>query len=179
MSHTEPHHIHNDKGQFDSTDSNMRYLAYLRPIAPLTRYAAYCSDLGEAFRPIVSKWLVRGTYAISWGYVLGDVTYTGYIDHKKGIQGNELYRNVAQRTVFQSFASMIFPAITIHTVVHQSKRLFKSQAWLQKYVKWGPTFCGLGIVPFLPFMYDHPVETATEYVFDKVWKIDSNKQHES
>jgi mitochondrial fission process protein 1 len=32
-------------------------------------------------------------------------------------------------------------------------------------VVWGPTFTGLAVVPLLPYLFDHPVETATELAF--------------
>jgi len=62
----------------DSVESPVRYLAYLsRTIKPLLisgqRYLAYTSDVGEAFRPVVKSYIVKGAYAVSWCYVLGDV----------------------------------------------------------------------------------------------------------
>jgi fission process protein 1 len=30
---------------------------------------------------------------------------------------------------------------------------------------WGPTLTGLAVVPILPYLFDHPVETATEAAF--------------
>jgi len=36
------------------------------------RYLAYCSDLGEAFRPVIPRGAVRGTYAVSWMYCIVD-----------------------------------------------------------------------------------------------------------
>lgn len=32
---------------------------------------------------------------------------------------------------------------------------------------WGPTIAGLGVVPALPFMFDHPVER----VLDVAWEV--------
>lgn len=31
---------------------------------------------------------------------------------------------------------------------------------------WGPTLTGLSVVPALPYLYDHPVENATEWAFE-------------
>lgn len=42
------------------------------------RYVAYTSDIGESFRPIAHPYLVRGAYAVSWTYLIGDVGYEGY-----------------------------------------------------------------------------------------------------
>ena len=35
---------------------------------------------------------------------------------------------------------------------------------------WGPTVTGLSLVPGLPFVFDHPVERATDLVFEWVEK---------
>jgi fission process protein 1 len=84
---------------------------------------------------------------------------------------------------------MALPAFTIHqTVAIASKRVFKNT--VNPRVKaWGPTLSGLAVsqtrpslqrylterdlftpqvVPFLPFLFDKPVEHAVDYVFEKI-----------
>jgi fission process protein 1 len=56
------------------------------------------------------------------------------------------------------------PALTIHTVVSQSKRFFIKTA-NPKIKAWGPTTTGLAVVPVLPYLFDHPVEHVTERTF--------------
>ena len=79
----------------------------------------------------------------------------------------EDYRTVmAQRAIFQSIASMGLPAFTIHSVVRYSGRALKDTK--NKVIRtWGPIGLGLAIVPFLPTMFDKPVENAVEWVFHK------------
>lgn len=59
-----------------------RYAAYAMRLKTVivasSRYVAYSSDIGEAFRPLTKPSVVRGAYAISWTYILGDVAYAGY-----------------------------------------------------------------------------------------------------
>lgn len=57
------------------------------------------------------------------------------------------------------------PALTIHTAVAQSRKAFR-HATNSKIKTWGPTMTGLAIVPLLPFLFDHPVEHATDRAFD-------------
>lgn len=77
----------------------------------------------------------------------------------------EDYRAVmAQRAVFQSVASMGLPAFTIHSIVRYSGRALKD-AKNVKIRTWGPIGLGLAAVPFLPFVFDEPVERAVEWVF--------------
>ncbi|KAF7551351.1 hypothetical protein G7046_g7747 [Stylonectria norvegica] len=77
------------------------------------------------------------------------------------------YRTVmVQRAIFQGLASMGLPAFTIHSVVRYSGRAMKDMK--NKTIRtWGPIGLGLAIVPFLPAMFDQPVENAVEWVFHK------------
>ncbi|KAK0715517.1 mitochondrial 18 KDa protein-domain-containing protein [Lasiosphaeris hirsuta] len=79
----------------------------------------------------------------------------------------EDYRTVMlQRGIFQSLASMGLPAFTIHSVVRYSGRALKDVK--NKTVRtWGPIGLGLAIVPFLPTLFDKPVENAVEWAFHK------------
>jgi len=47
------------------------------------RYVAYTSDIGESFRPIAHPYLVKGAYAISWAYIIGDVGHEGYKAYRR------------------------------------------------------------------------------------------------
>ena len=148
-----------------------RFLGYIgslgRSLKLMIRYAAYSSDIGEAFRPVVHKNVVRGAYAVSWLYVVGDVGYETYDKYTRlEFRGWDLFHVTSKRFVFQTMASMALPAFTIHSVVHYSKDwIFKPR--YPKYLRWGPTISGLCVVPFLPFMFDEPVEAATHWAWEK------------
>ncbi|KAI9903857.1 hypothetical protein N3K66_000386 [Trichothecium roseum] len=73
---------------------------------------------------------------------------------------------MVQRGIFQSLASMGLPAFTIHSVVRYSSRAMKDVK--NKVVRtWTPIGLGLAVVPFLPALFDEPVETAVEWLFHK------------
>lgn len=76
------------EGKVDSLEGNARYLAYagrLRTaLVASSRYLAYTSDVGEAFRPIVPPAVVTAAYGISWLYLGLDVSYEGYKSHHAG-----------------------------------------------------------------------------------------------
>lgn len=77
----------------------------------------------------------------------------------------EDYRAVmAQRAVFQGIASMGLPALTIHSIVRYSGRALKNTKNVTMRT-WGPIGLGLAAVPALPYMFDEPVEKATERLF--------------
>lgn len=162
------------------------------------RYVAYTSDIGESFRPIAHPIAVKAAYGVSWTYLIGDVGYEGYkasVDKGTekvgesrslgaGITGGSVganqptghvvpiedYRAVmAQRAVFQGVASMGLPAFTIHSIVRYSGRALKNVA-NKRLRTWGPIGLGLAAVPALPYMFDEPVEKATEWVFHNAFK---------
>ncbi|KAF8076098.1 mitochondrial 18 KDa protein-domain-containing protein [Lyophyllum atratum] len=162
----------------DSTDSDVRYLAYgarLRTaLRAGSRYIAYTSDVGEAFRPVVPPWVVTAAYGVSWLYLAGDVGYESYKAYRRGpspieaanfSEPTRIALAAVQRATFQSIASMALPALTIHTAVAQAKKAFRNTKNVRLRT-WGPTMTGLAIVPALPYLFDHPVEIATERAFD-------------
>lgn len=55
--------------------------------------------------------------------------------------------------------------MTIHSIVKYSAYGFKNVK-NTKVKAWGPTLLGLGIVPFLPYIFDEPLE----HIVDKVFK---------
>ncbi len=71
-----------------------------------------------------------------------------------------------QRGIFQSLASMGLPAFTIHSVVRYSGRAMKNVKNVRVRT-WAPIGLGLAVVPFLPSIFDKPVENAVEWAFHK------------
>jgi len=141
------------------------------------------SDVGEAFWPVVSPWIVTAAYGISWAYLIGDVGFETWKAKRRGPSPLEaasftepvrLSMVAVKRGTFQAIASMALPAFTIHTIVAQSSRAFRKT--VNPRVKaWGPTLTGLAAVPLLPYLFDAPVEKATDVAFEFL----EEKWHES
>lgn len=94
-----------------------------------------------------------------------------------GVTPLEDYRTVmVQRAIFQSIASMGLPAFTIHSVVRYSGKAMKNVK-NTKIRTWGPIGLGLSVVPFLPMLFDKPVENSVEWLFHK--GFDSFGGHDS
>ncbi len=145
--------------------SASRYIAYVGIAARAARYLAFTSDVGEAFRPVISRTAVRATYGISWLYCIGDVVHESRKASKRGVEGTDLARFATERAVFQAVASMGVPAFLIHSTVNVMKKVTAGT----KYARWGPSACGLAVIPFLPVFLDEPAEKSIEWVFHKVW----------
>ncbi|KAI0120343.1 mitochondrial 18 KDa protein-domain-containing protein [Hypoxylon sp. NC0597] len=99
-------------------------------------------------------------------------------DAKPGVVSPlEDYRTVmVQRAVFQSIASMGLPAFTIHSVVKYSSKAMKDVKNKTLRV-WAPIGLGLSIVPFLPTIFDKPVENAVEWMFHKGFALYGGKEY--
>jgi fission process protein 1 len=153
------------------TEDELRYLAYASRLRNFvnsgSRYLAYTSDVGEAFRPVVSSWVVKSAYGISFAYVGYDVCAHVLQAQKRN---EDMTRVFVQRSIFQGLASLLLPAITIHTIVDVTAKQLKNT----KYIKYGPTAAGLAVLPLLPIVYDEPLEHGMDKLFDKFWPV--NKQ---
>ncbi|KAH8701401.1 mitochondrial 18 KDa protein-domain-containing protein [Phaeosphaeriaceae sp. PMI808] len=96
---------------------------------------------------------------------VGSVEGTGAQVVPGHVPAIEDYRAVmAQRAVFQGMASMGLPAFMIHSIVRYSGRAMKDVK-NARVRTWGPIGLGLAAVPFLPYIFDEPVEHATEWIF--------------
>ncbi|KAI8145868.1 mitochondrial 18 KDa protein-domain-containing protein [Fennellomyces sp. T-0311] len=171
---------HIQHGDVDTIDTKARYLAYgariRTALVASSRYLAYTSDVGEAFRPILSPLLVKAAYGVSWAYLALDVSYEGYKAVKAGKDNAVVSTMVVKRGIFQSLASMAFPMITIHSIVKYSAKSVFANVKNAKVKMWGPSALGLSIVPFLPYLFDHPVETMVDRVFEPVEKYVLDKR---
>lgn len=112
---------------------------------------------------------VTAAYGVSWAYLIGDVSFTTYKSSQQGptpfeaahmTEPTRLGLVTVKRAVFQGVASMALPAFTIHSAVKYAGRQFaKAKSPAMK--RWGPTAVGIGIVPFLPYLFDEPVSRVS------------------
>ena len=120
-----------DESKYQEDKGPERYLAYLGRIRNLaaagSRYLAFTSDVGEAVRPVVPPAIVNASYAISFAYVGFDVAMhtAREIDH-----GGNGTRTVVERSLFQGLASLLLPAVTIHTVVGLAQKQLVKRMFL-------------------------------------------------
>ncbi|KAH8102816.1 mitochondrial 18 KDa protein-domain-containing protein, partial [Phellopilus nigrolimitatus] len=128
--------------------------------------APQTSDIGEAFRPVVHPYVVTAAYGVSWAYLAGDVGFETWKARRRGpspleacafTEHQRLALVAVKRGSFQAIASMCGPpAFTIHTINTFNPRVARG----------GRTLTGLAAVPILPFLFDTPVEKATDAAFE-------------
>eukprot|EP00512_Aurantiochytrium_limacinum_P007603 CAMPEP_0171526244 /NCGR_PEP_ID=MMETSP0959-20130129/10272_1 /TAXON_ID=87120 /ORGANISM="Aurantiochytrium limacinum, Strain ATCCMYA-1381" /LENGTH=203 /DNA_ID=CAMNT_0012067619 /DNA_START=113 /DNA_END=724 /DNA_ORIENTATION=+ len=166
------HYVASEEGQQETLENTpLRVLGYFgrlgrvfgRVLAKGSRYVAFSSDVGEAFRPVVDPKYVRLGYGIAIAYVVADVGLVTYHAHK---HQEDVTRAFSKQLTFQVFGSLLLPSVIIHQGVHFSEKTFKKMGRFQK---WGPVFAGLGIIPFMPMLIDEPVEHVVDMAFDRFW----------
>lgn len=71
---------------------------------------------------------------------------------------------------------MGLPAFTIHSVVRYSGQALKNTK-NPRVRTWGPIGLGLAVVPFLPTLFDKPVENAVEWIFHRGFETFGGKEY--
>jgi fission process protein 1 len=121
---------------------------------------------------------VRASYALTWTYVFGDTAFQGWHQWQKTpADGRKILDKVSRTFTFQLLASVALPFLIIHKSVTLSARL------LGRYVrpdytvvhKWGPSVVGLGIIPALPVLVDHPIEQGVDWAFNTFDPLNAHK----
>ena len=100
------------------------------------RYVAYTSDIGESFRPIAHPWLVSGAYAVSWAYLIGDVSNEGWKAYKRNQAylhpEQDQYRNATSQATGDSGQDALvrkhMPAIEDYRSVMAQRAVFQGVA---------------------------------------------------
>lgn len=163
-------------------DGMLRYVPYIARAKMLllraklsvganVRYLAYSSDVGESVRPVVKPWMVNATYGMACAYCLADVGYTAYKAKEHGCSQDAIFAGCAHTATFQFLASLLLPAVIIHTVVHQVQHALEkpfAAKLPQSVLHYGPSGIGLVLIPFLP-LTDPPCEYLIDNAFDRVW----------
>ncbi|POW08235.1 hypothetical protein PSTT_07655 [Puccinia striiformis] len=148
-----------------SQPTQRRYLGLVARIRPLlipgTRYLAYTSDIGEAFRPVVNSKVVTGAYGISIAYVVA---------RRAAFQGTAITPLFAIR---RSLFSPIWPTREFNRLdrrqVCNSRGLSEDKTDWDHHVDFSfSLLVGLGIIPFLPTLFDEPVEHFVDKAFDQI-----------
>ena len=98
-----PNAVKNENVIIENERGNERYAAYIarmrqiqisliKSAAAAQRYLAYASDVGESLRPVVKPKWVTFSYGVAWTYVLGDCSYQGYKEIKRGESNTVAFR---------------------------------------------------------------------------------------
>ena len=152
--------------QGDQQKNNwMGYPAWMARLFASQRYFAYTSEVGESFRPLIPRPLVNTAYGISIGYVFADVYVNTHDQFQKTKDIKKTSIMAGDLLLWHTFASMVFPAVSIHSIVKYSGKAmdFTTIKNVPIFRRWLPTLLGLGSIPFII----HPLDRMTDYLMDK------------
>ena len=136
------------------------------------RFLGYANEVGEAFRSMVNKSVVHGSYAVAFGYVFMDVIDKAMKTFKtESLKQNPLESPYAKAAkvgadclVWQTFASVAIPGFTINRICYASMFLLsKVNKKNIRFNKILTTVIGLGSIPVII----HPIDHFCHQVMDK------------
>lgn len=142
------------------------------------RYLGYSNEFGEAFRNVVSRRVLIGSYAVEITYFFSDVVHKAYLSfhssqpNTKKIAG--MLADSSHTILWQFLASVTLPAFIINRVVKLSKYIVQKRTTNLNKIRWIPTLIGLSFMPIMPYVVDPVVDDFLEHFFH-----DSNKLKES
>ncbi len=164
-------HVH--KEPYTKSEETTRGAAYARFLAriprmisktmELARPLAYASEVGESFRHIFPQ-LVKPLYALSIGYVLGDIAIKYHNVHNK----NSEYRKwfLIDLSLWHIGASLVLPAVLINRYIHVTAKNLGKMNMPTKLVKYAPTVSALCLIPFVV----HPLDHFTDWAMDNTFR---------
>lgn len=150
------------------TSGNSEALKYSGPVSRAMRVfsglrmASYASDVGEATRGTLPGFFVNAMYAVTIGYIGTDL-YFKYNDNRAR---KDLKHYMGYHTLWHTQASLLFPSLTIHTIVGATKKITPRINWMNaRYKKWMPAGIALASIPFLIHPLDHLADFTMRHTY--------------
>uniref|UniRef100_A0A7E4UMY5 Mitochondrial fission process protein 1 n=1 Tax=Panagrellus redivivus TaxID=6233 RepID=A0A7E4UMY5_PANRE len=132
------------------------------------RFLGYANEVGEAFRAIVPVSAVKLSYVVAVGYVLADtldkshkVSQAVYPTQEARL--NQVLTTAGDTVLWQGFASVIIPGITINRLCASTSFLLRRLTAISPpLVKGITTAVGLSAIPFIVKPIDALVEVSMD-----------------
>jgi mitochondrial fission process protein 1 len=150
-----------------------RPAAYARILARIPKYAskamevarplAYASEVGESFRHVFPK-IVKPLYALSIGYVFGDIGVKYYNAKHKNSEYLKWY--MIDLSLWHLGASLVLPAVVINRYIHTVTNVLAKRNLNTKLLKFFPLLSALVLIPFIV----HPLDHFTDYAMDNTFR---------
>ena len=121
------------------------------------RYLGYANEVGEAFRNLVHKNVVRFSYLVSASYVLADATSKARLE--KQAMGKPV-RTFTDVLIWQGLASVIIPGFTINRICWGVGKVARRLPSASRSVV--VTGSGLLAIPFIIKPIDRGVDVLME-----------------
>jgi len=152
---------------------------------PNMRGLSYASDVGEGFRGVAPNYFVKGMYGLTGAYICGDLYFKYHENrHLKNLPKEEygltpIQKFMGYHTLWHAQASLVFPSVTIHTIVN----LVKNNSHKLKMIKNPkilavlPAMVAIGSIPAMIKPLDYLADKIMEYTYCKVFKFKPTHIH--
>ncbi|AGF84940.1 18 kDa protein [Moumouvirus goulette] len=163
----------------DNVSETIKYAApftrVLRSLAGF-RMASYASDVGEATRGTFPNVFVNLMYGVTVSYIGTDL-YFRYRDNQHLNQTNQnnnctgpsmtpLHRYMGYHTLWHLQASLLFPTMTIHTIVNMTKRATDKMNFIKPNIRrFVPAAVSLAVIPFIIHPLDKLADNIMKYTY--------------
>jgi hypothetical protein len=108
--------------------------------------------------------IVKPLYAVSIGYIFGDIAIKYYDVHNK----NSEYRKwfLIDLSIWHLMASFVLPAIVINRYIHYIAKTFGKMNFPLKVIKFGPAISAICLIPFII----QPLDNFTDWTLDRTYR---------
>ncbi|XP_015512523.1 mitochondrial fission process protein 1 [Neodiprion pinetum] len=134
------------------------------------RYLGYANEVGEAFRGIVAKNLVRFSYAVAIGYVIADSSCKAVVAYQQEPSPHKIKRvalSASDCLIWQGFASVVIPGFTINRICYSVQFAQKKFSGKKFQSPWISVAIGLISIPFIIHPIDALVENGMNLTYRK------------
>ncbi|KAM7347860.1 mitochondrial fission process protein 1 [Cochliomyia hominivorax] len=132
----------------------------------LVRYLGYANEIGESFRHLVSKNVVRGSYVVATGYAVADTIDKTSKDYKQNSSIRSAGVTAVDVFLWQMLASVAIPGFTINRITYFSGLLLRQVKAKKSVVRFLPVAIGLSSIPLII----HPIDHFTDYLLDNTYR---------
>lgn len=167
--HSDSSGINSGNNSETNSEVNNEILKYAGPMSRVMRalsgfrMASYASDVGEATRGTFPNIFVNAMYAVTLSYIGADLYYK-YKDNQHLIDDNDLTRlnkYMGYHTLWHAQASLLFPTVTIHSIVGLTRKCTRNLLWINPVVKRClPVAFSLAVIPFII----NPLDTLADTI---------------
>ncbi|KAH8288287.1 hypothetical protein KR018_000905 [Drosophila ironensis] len=128
------------------------------------RYMGYSNEVGEAFRPLISRSLVAASYGMAVGYVCTDTFDKALRLQMSGASKRQVAIKAGDVFSWQIAASVLIPGLVINRITWGARHLLRrSPGFVLKSV---PTLVGLASIPLIV----HPIDSLVDRLMDITYR---------
>ncbi|XP_063541059.1 mitochondrial fission process protein 1 [Cydia strobilella] len=121
------------------------------------RYLGYANEVGEAFRPLVTKNVVNLSYKVAGAYVLADTADKSLKMLWREGKISSMIVGTGDALIWQTLASIVIPGITVNRIVFYTGRALKGKPVPPAVQRFAPVAVGLACIPIIVTPIDRAV----------------------